>query len=59
VKLEIARRENGGYASEWEISVDGKNLSIFSVEFLLKRFEKRVNVNSFRCAIVFAGWFHG
>jgi len=39
VKLEIARRERG-YSSEWEISVDGKNLSIFSVEFVLKRFEK-------------------
>ena len=40
VKLEILRRESRGYASEQEISLDGKKFSVFPVEFVLKRFGK-------------------
>lgn len=40
VKLEILRRESRGYTSKREISVDSKKLSIFPVEFVLKRLEK-------------------
>ncbi|MDI6904909.1 MAG: methylated-DNA--[protein]-cysteine S-methyltransferase [Candidatus Bathyarchaeia archaeon] len=40
VKLEILRRESRGYTARREISVDSKKLSIFPVEFLLKRLEK-------------------
>jgi len=40
VKLEILRREGRGYTSKREISVDSKKLSIFPVEFVLKRLEK-------------------
>lgn len=40
VKLEILRSEGRGYTSKREISVDSKKLSIFPVEFVLKRLEK-------------------
>lgn len=40
VKLEILRRESRGHASRREIPVDSKKLSIFPVEFVLKRLEK-------------------
>lgn len=39
-KLEILRREGSGYTSKREISVGSKKLSIFPVEFVLKRLEK-------------------
>ena len=53
VKFAILRRESKGYTSEREISVDNKKLSIFPVEFVLERLERR-NINSFRHAIVSA-----
>lgn len=40
VKLEILRRESRGYTSRRGILVYGKKLSIFPVEFVLKRLEK-------------------
>ena len=40
VKLEILKRESRGHASRREIPVGNKKLSIFPVEFVLKRLEK-------------------
>ena len=40
VKLEILKRESRDYTSEREISLDGKKLLVFPVEFVLKRLEK-------------------
>lgn len=40
VKLGILNREKRGYATKREISVGGKNLQVFPVEFVLRKLKK-------------------
>jgi O-6-methylguanine DNA methyltransferase len=40
-KLNFLKREKRGYASEKEVSVNGKKLEVWPVEFVLRKFEKK------------------
>jgi O-6-methylguanine DNA methyltransferase len=40
-KLAFLEREKRGYASEKEVSVNGKKLKVWPVEFVLRKFEKK------------------
>jgi O-6-methylguanine DNA methyltransferase len=41
VKLAFLEREKRGYASEKEVSVNGKKLEVWPVEFVLRKFKKK------------------